>query len=76
MALIGEFKYKPMERNSLHKEIPAFYTIFERDQAVFVQINTRGTDDRQIPDKTSQSIQLDRKGAEQLVKILRDAFHL
>ena len=75
MALIRVFENRYMERNSLHREIPAYYTVFERDQAVFVQINTSGTDDRQNPGKTSQSIQLDRQGAEALVGILRAAFH-
>ncbi|EAU40895.1 methionyl-tRNA formyltransferase [Fulvimarina pelagi HTCC2506] len=63
-----------MERNSLHEEISASYTVFERDGRTFIQINSYGRKTREFQGKTSQSIQLDRVGAEQLHKILSDAF--
>jgi hypothetical protein len=65
-----------MERNSIHREIKASYSVFEYDGRVFVQIDSFGTEDRQIPGKKSQTIQLDRQGAEALVKILKTAFSL
>ncbi len=74
MALIRKFEHKSMERNSIHKEIGATYSIFERDDRVFVQIDTYGTDDRSIPGKKSQTIQVDETGAHRLVDILRRAF--
>lgn len=36
MALIRSFTRKHMERNSLHDEIEATYTTFERDGRVFI----------------------------------------
>jgi hypothetical protein len=65
-----------MEQNSIHDEVEASYSAFERDGRVFVQIDTYGREDRQIPGKKSQTIQLDKEGAVTLVKILTDAFHL
>jgi hypothetical protein len=75
MALIRRFENKPMERNSIHEEIEASYTAFERDGRVFLQIDSYGTTDRMIPGKKSQTIQLDREGALALFKILRKEFH-
>jgi hypothetical protein len=74
MALIRQFDRKHMERNSIHDEISASYTIFERDDQRFIQIDSYGREDREIPGKKSQSIQLDRQGAYQLYKILRNEF--
>jgi hypothetical protein len=37
MALIRSFTRKNMERNSLHEEIDATYTIFERDGRIVLQ---------------------------------------
>lgn len=76
MALIRSFTRKDMERNSLHEEIDATYTIFERDGRVVLQIDSYGSADRQMPGKKSQSIQLDRVGAKALFKLLRDEFLL
>ncbi|MCB1488206.1 MAG: methionyl-tRNA formyltransferase [Bauldia sp.] len=64
-----------MERNSLHDEISATYTVFQYDDRVLVQIDTYGRDTREMPGKKSQTIQLDRQGAEQLFGILKSAFH-
>jgi hypothetical protein len=49
----------------------ATYTSFERDGRVILQIDTYGRDSRQVPGKQSQTIQLDREGAEALYNILR-----
>ena len=35
-----------MERNSLHDEIEATYTTFQRDGAIFLQIDTYGREER------------------------------
>jgi len=64
-----------MERNSLHDEISATYTVFQFDDQVLLQIDTYGRPDREIPGKKSQSIQLDREGAAALYRILKSAFH-
>lgn len=74
MALVRRFEHKRMERNSLHKEIAATYSAFGMDDKRIVQIDTYGSVDREIPGKKSQTIQLDREGAENLYLILRNEF--
>jgi hypothetical protein len=64
-----------MDRNSIHDEIEASYTAFERDGRVFIQIDSYGRDERQIPGKKSQTIQFDREGAAALFEILKREFH-
>ena len=76
MALVTKFEKLDSERHQLHEEVEARYAVFERDGKGFVQINTYGRPDRQERDKLSQSIQLDRRGAEQLARILKQAFNL
>ena len=76
MALIRSFTRKHMDRNSLHDEIEATYTVFERDGRVLLQIDGYGRQSREMPGKKSQTIQLDRKGATALFDILRREFSL
>jgi hypothetical protein len=64
-----------MERNSIHDEISASYSVFERDGRRFIQIDSYGRDEREIPGKKSQTIQLDKDGAQQLYTILKSEFH-
>ena len=65
-----------MDRNSIHDEIQATYTPFERDGRVFIQIDSYGRRTRQRPHQKSQSIQLDKIGAIKLFDIIRKEFHL
>jgi hypothetical protein len=75
MALIKSFEHKAMDRNSIHDGIGATYTTFERDGRKFIQVDSYGSAEREIPGKKSQSLQLDEKSARQLFDILRDCFH-
>ncbi|MET4174886.1 hypothetical protein ABIB99_005995 [Bradyrhizobium sp. LA6.1] len=76
MAMIRKFLERSMERNSIHDEIEARYSIFERDGRSFLQIDTYGRKSREMPEKKSQSIQLDRSSGLELLKILKQAFHV
>ena len=76
MALIRSFIRKHMDRNSLHDEIEATCTVFERDGRVLLQIDSYGRKSRKVPGKKSQTIQLDREGATALLNILRREFDL
>ena len=76
MALVRSFERKTMDRNSLHDEIEASYSVFERDGRVILQIDTYGRESREIPGKKSQTLQLDRSGAEHLFSILKREFSL
>ncbi|PSC06202.1 methionyl-tRNA formyltransferase [Alsobacter soli] len=74
MALIRHFDHQPMERNGIHDEVEATYTVFQRDDRTFVQIDTYGRPDRELPGKKSQTIQLTRESASELIAILSEAF--
>ncbi|MUZ74230.1 methionyl-tRNA formyltransferase [Agrobacterium vitis] len=63
-----------MERNSLHDDVSATYSVFGQDERLVLQIDTYGSLERKIPGKKSQTIQFDRNSAEQLFKILKDEF--
>jgi hypothetical protein len=75
MALIRNFTKKQRDRVSLHDEIEATYSTFERDGHVILQIDTYGRDTRQVPGKQSQTLQIDRAGAKALYDILKREFH-
>jgi hypothetical protein len=74
MALIREFTEVQKGSNRVHDVVDCGWTVFERDGAVYVQLDTYGTDHRQIPGKVSQSLQLDEASARALMRILRHAF--
>jgi hypothetical protein len=74
MARIAKFEEGGLQRISLHDPISATYFLQELDGRKLFQLNTAGRPTRDKPGKTSQSIQLDRAGAEQLVSILRRHF--
>ncbi|MCD1632829.1 methionyl-tRNA formyltransferase [Martelella mediterranea] len=76
MALVRTFKEKEPRRLSLHDEVEASISSFEVDGRALLQIDTYGRPDREIPGKTSQTIQFDKEGAEQLYKLLQRTFNL
>ena len=63
-------------RNQLHEKVHATYTVFEKDGRKYVQFDTYGKDDRDNPEKISQSFQLDEETARFLVKLLIKEFEL
>ena len=67
---------KPRERYSVHDEIDAEYFVFERDGKKLFQIDMYGRSHREVPGKTSQTIQLDREAAIMLTSILKKGFDL
>ena len=62
------------QRNTIHEEVRATYTIFKSDGEKYVQIDTYGKEDRESPEKISQSIQLNRETARYLVRLLIDTY--
>lgn len=63
-------------RNQLHEKVHATYTVFEKDGRKYVQVDTYGKDDRDNPEKISQSFQLDEETARFLIKLLIKEFEL
>ncbi len=74
MALIGEFHHVTSDKSALHKPVSCGWRTFHAGDAKILQLDTYGSDTRQIPNKVSQSIQLDRAGAAELVKLIRATF--
>ncbi len=75
MALIRRFEPSSIQRPTLHDEIEGKIGVFKLEGRVLVQIDSFGRDSREIPGKKSQTIQLDREGAEQLYNTLKEAFN-
>jgi hypothetical protein len=75
VALITRFNEKKRDRYSTHKAIEADYYVLKMEGKVqLIQVNTKGTKDREIPDKLSQTIQLNRDSAHSLFNILKKEF--
>ncbi|OBG64738.1 hypothetical protein [Mycobacterium sp. E3339] len=74
MALISEFQHVGSDRNAVHKPVLCGWRSFTVDGQTFLQLDTYGSDERQIPNKVSQSIQLGRDGAATLLKLIQDTF--
>jgi hypothetical protein len=74
MALISQFRAVSADRSSVHKPVTCGWRIVRVDGSVLLQLDTYGSDDREIPDKVSQSIQLDRAAAQELMGLIRQAF--
>lgn len=64
------------QRNSIHEEAPATYTVFVENGETYFQIDTYGRTDREHPEKISQSIQLNKDSARRIAKLLIDTFDL
>ncbi len=58
------------ERNTLHTKVFTTYTSFKQDGKTYFQLDTYGKADREMPEKISQSIQLDEDTARLLVNLL------
>ncbi|MBC7284541.1 methionyl-tRNA formyltransferase [Hoeflea sp.] len=75
MAVIKSFKLGKGNRVTLHPtQVVATVYYQEYDGRKILQIDTHGSDDREIPDKVSQTIQLDESSAQQLFDLLKKDF--
>ena len=63
-------------RNTLHEKVHSTYTVFEKDGRKYVQLDTYGKDDRDNPEKISQSLQFDEESARFFVKLLIEAYNM
>ena len=71
MALVGEFQHVKSDRNGVHKPVLCGWRTFDADGQRILQLDTYGSDDRQIPNKVSQSLQLNRESAAILLDLIR-----
>lgn len=73
---LNNIKYIEKYRNTIHEKVYTTYTFFEHDGSKYVQFDTYGRVGREMPEKISQSIQLDRETAAYLVELLKAEFEL
>jgi hypothetical protein len=71
MALIKNLN-KVYKNSRVHQEVKADYTIVSKEGKKYIQIDTYGSNEREIKGKVSQSIQFDSDSAKQLINIIRD----
>lgn len=64
------------ERNTVHDQVYATYTVFNNEGKKYLQIDTYGKPARENPEKISQSFQFDREAASHLVNLLIEEFGL
>ena len=78
MARIDPKQIKKLDkdRNIVHNRVDATYSVFTIDGNQYVQIDTYGNSDRAMPEKISQSFQLDHESAKFLCDLLRRVFNL
>jgi hypothetical protein len=78
MALLNPSSFERIQksRNTVHKPVSATYSFFEENGLKLFQIDTYGTAERAMPEKVSQSIQLDKQMAKIIIEILKKEFYL
>lgn len=78
MAQLDMAKIKKIEkqRNTIHSKVACTYTIFVDNGTKYFQIDTYGNSNRDMPEKISQSIQIDREAALFISKQLINEFDL
>ncbi|MBO9395152.1 hypothetical protein J7400_00565 [Shimia sp. R9_2] len=75
MAVVLKFSPSAKTIRSLHPtQVVCEYMTTEKDGKKLLQLNTYGSDERQIPGKLSQTLQIDKTIARQLMDILREEF--
>lgn len=63
-------------RNQIHGEVIATYSVFETAGEKYFQIDTYGSINREMPEKISQSVQVNERSAELLIELLKSEFKL
>ncbi|MBK8445252.1 MAG: hypothetical protein IPL41_00565 [Micropruina sp.] len=74
MAFITRFSKVPVAAGRRHSDCECGWSITQRNGEVVMQLDTYGSQDRKLAQKVSQSIQLDRQRAQELLAILEQAF--
>lgn len=76
MALIARFEERPLTPPRLHSSVLCGYKAVDVQGTRVLQLETYGSDNREMPGKVSQVIQLDEGGAHELKAIIERAFPL
>ncbi|MEU4419027.1 hypothetical protein AB0F81_00225 [Actinoplanes sp. NPDC024001] len=74
MAVIGSF-FPSKDGKGRHKtEVECGWQVLSHGGETYLQLSTYGSDQRKSEKKVSQTIQIDRARAKELVEILEQAF--
>lgn len=73
---IENIKRVEKNRNIVQNKVLTTYSIFQKGDNKYLQFDTYGNSNRKYPDKISQSLQFDKKGAAFLVDLLKKEFNL
>lgn len=79
MALLTKASLHREDRSNskVHKPVSGTFTCFiGEDGERYFQVDTFGSEDRKIPNKVSQSLQIDRETAIELIEILKREFKI
>lgn len=75
MALVSVIESSQKERQAVHRPTRCLSSVVvARDGQRYIQLDTYGSDEREHPEKISQSIQFDKAGAGQLLQLLKQTF--
>ncbi|MBL0966513.1 hypothetical protein [Blastomonas sp. UPD001] len=71
MAIVRRFEQIDLKANARHTETQGGWSIQGQDGEKFIQINTVGSADRDIPGKVSQTLRLSKEAIEQLAELAK-----
>ncbi len=75
MALIQNLQKGHKDRDSIHKSTEcSYYIVYNKKGEKYLQLDTFGSADREIPGKVSQSIQFSPEAIKQLKEIILSEF--
>jgi hypothetical protein len=75
MALIRRLLAAPSVVGRVHRtSVDCYWKSFEAGGSRILQLDTFGSEDRQIPGKLSQTLQLDQEQARRLVNLINRVF--
>lgn len=74
MALIEKLEHRPIEGSHVHGGVTCGYRWFDVGGRRILQLDTYGSEERAIPGKVSQSLQLDEGVARELKALIERAF--
>ena len=74
MALVTNMEEGFKNRHTIHKKTDCSYFIVLENGKKYLQLETTGSEDREIPGKVSQSIQFSPEAIKQLKEILSKEF--
>ena len=75
MAVVRRLEPNALERATRHSEVNCTYSIVSDPQGHrYFQVDTYGSNERQIPGKKSQSIRFSQEAIEQLKELLNKHF--